>query len=110
VDAGADPRGLNEDGSTVIMSAVESESRELVVYLLDLGLDINDRSKSGTTPLHVAAMSCDEDFVEFLIGLGANVNAFDGRETPMDAALFMENLGVYRVLKKYDGVLGVDVQ
>ena len=76
VKAGADPKGANPDGETVLMTASRSGSVEAVKTLLALGADPN--AKEGwfeQTAVMWAAANNDAAVVNTLVENGAQVNA-----------------------------------
>lgn len=59
--------------SNVLHSAAESNSFELVKYLVDKKVDINRRTHSGQTPIMVACANGNLEIVEYLYEKGANI-------------------------------------
>lgn len=76
------------------------KGREILMYLLKHGANINDKSFEGKTPLHAWASSptAEEDVPE-LLKLGANVNAQDYEgNTPLHDAVFNSSVGLFYAL------------
>jgi len=67
--------------------ACESGSKDLVVYLVKLGANINKENWKGEIPLFIACFSGNKDLVEYLVKHGANINK--------------ENKRIYNKLKFY---------
>lgn len=76
LQAGADPKSINSNGSPSLFSAAEYwKGAATIQYHLDAGVDPNTTNTEGATALHVAAESGILATVKLLIVRGANVNA-----------------------------------
>lgn len=65
----------SQTGKTLLHYAVDARKKEIVLLLLDKGLDVNAADKNGLTPLHTGISNME--IVRMLIAKGANVNAVD---------------------------------
>lgn len=76
IAGGADIHARTDVGRTSLYLAAEnSESLELVAYLLELGADVNSRDAGGWSPLHGAAAWCQNlAVIELLLEQGADIN------------------------------------
>jgi len=75
-----DPNLIYEKDSlddTILHCAVDSDSKELVEFLLNKGIDINNTGGLGMTPLYLAIDHGFYDIAELLINKGANINFKD---------------------------------
>eukprot|EP01063_Lacrimia_lanifica_P002215 TRINITY_DN11152_c0_g1_i1.p1 TRINITY_DN11152_c0_g1~~TRINITY_DN11152_c0_g1_i1.p1 ORF type:complete len:472 (+),score=148.07 TRINITY_DN11152_c0_g1_i1:172-1587(+) len=77
-------------GGHHLVSAVRARDRELMVQLIEVGVDLNARDREGFTPLIEAASCGAADLVEELLVKGAEVDlaADTGCTALMTAALF----------------------
>lgn len=76
---------VDPDGWTPLHHAVESDSAEEVIELLEKGADVNAKNKYGSTPLHLAARSGFIGVARVLLQYGAddsikNKYSFTARE------------------------------
>lgn len=87
VTIAADINDENLDGAegTCLQQAVNSKSIEVVDWLLDHGLDVND-SRTGRTALFAACSDLDLPMVKLLISRGADVNLPSYGCTPLATA------------------------
>ena len=89
LNAGANLASFDHEGFSAIHNAVDNQHHDVVVKLLDAGVDVNLRIKppaedEGDTPLHRACTRLDLDMVKILIERGADVNALsDNSSTPL---------------------------
>jgi ankyrin repeat protein len=82
--------------SPIAVIRPNKKGREILMYLLKHGANINDRNFEGQTPLHtwVSSPTAEED-VPQLLKLGANVNAQDYEgNTPLHTAVFSSSVGL----------------
>jgi ankyrin repeat protein len=105
IDAGADPTTAEPNGLTTLLAVTagpeippltvverempeEPDAIEAIVFLLDLGVEINARDVFGATALHTVAKRGFVSVADFLIEQGAAINAPDNKGlTPLDYAL-----------------------
>jgi len=81
-----------------------------MVYLADLGANVNARSRLGFSPLHEAVRNESPHAARILLSLGARVNSrSDDEKTPLDILSFdsehREELNT--LLRKHGGVRGL---
>jgi len=80
------PDAKNAEGQTPMHSAASAGSIEVVKFLLDLGVDIDEPNDAGVTPLSYAADNGHEAVVKLLLETGkVNVNSKDSEygRTPL---------------------------
>lgn len=66
-------KGVSPKGQALLHIAIEKGEFDLLKYLLDKGLNINQTNTDGYTPLHFAAMnSKDTGMLQFLVNNGAD--------------------------------------
>jgi ankyrin repeat protein len=104
----SDPSLLNardKDGSTALHCATWKDNRDVVVFLLGAGADINAHNENdhwGTTPLHAAAHANHTAVAQLLLDAGANVNATDmNGQTPLFHTTFHKATAVAKLLTKH---------
>ncbi len=89
LNAGGDPASFDSEGFSGIHNAVDNQYHDVVVKLLDAGVDVNLRFKppseeNGETPLHRACARLDLEMVKILVGRGADINALsEDSSTPL---------------------------
>lgn len=74
LNAGADPKIVDNDGVTCLMSAASQGHTEAVKLFLHIGLDVNAVAKSGGTSLMFAAGAGHNETTKILIENKADVN------------------------------------
>jgi hypothetical protein len=91
VDAGVDLGLRNETGGSLLHSASQGGSAEVVARLLEEGFDPNERDHYGREPLHYAAEMGRQDVARLLLDHGAGIDARSlGGETPFNTAQWVE--------------------
>lgn len=76
IDSGADINQKFEEGTTVLMLAVDMGANpQAIQALLDKGADVNAKKDYGETVLHSAAYQDNPKIIEVLVKNGADVNA-----------------------------------
>ena len=68
---------IYKNGWTPLHESAYKGYKEVVVFLVAQGADVNAQDKSRETPLHWAVFRGHKEVVEFLVKKGANVNAQD---------------------------------
>jgi len=79
IDEGRDPNGLDERGTSVLSSAVQSRDIRLVQLVLAAGVDVDRVDADGENLLLYAVRKNDIDAVRILVAANANVNVVKGR-------------------------------
>uniref|UniRef100_A0A8C5XLP2 26S proteasome non-ATPase regulatory subunit 10 n=1 Tax=Microcebus murinus TaxID=30608 RepID=A0A8C5XLP2_MICMU len=77
----------DQDSRTALHWAWSAGHTEIVEFLLQLGVPVNDKDDAGWFPLHIAASAGWDEILKALLGKGAQVNAVNqnGR-TPLHYA------------------------
>lgn len=74
VNAGANPNFPNKRKLTAVSSSVESGNKNIFLYLLSKGGDLNTVNENGRTLLHLASMKGHIDIMKELFSLKLNIN------------------------------------
>jgi hypothetical protein len=89
----------NEGNGSLLHSASQGGSAEIVARLLDAGFDPNERDRYGRTPLHYAAELGREEAAQMLLARGADVDARSmSGETAFNTAQWVERAGMAQLL------------
>lgn len=72
-----DLKCCDDDGMTPLLWAADRGYNDILIYILDQGIDINHQDKDGQTALHYAVSCEHENIINTLIGRGANVQVKD---------------------------------
>ncbi len=106
---------IHEAIQTSDMRLNNSEKKEMIQFLMEQGVDINQPNKYGRTPLMEAAIKDNAEIVEYLIHQGADIYALDNDDksawmlapkTKFDirgGSLIIQEEGAQHILSKYDG-------
>ena len=96
------------DGSTALHCAVWKGNRDIVVFLLEAGANVNTHNHNehwGTTPLHAAAHANQTAIIPLLIEAGADMNAKDMNDkTPLYHTTFHNAAAAAKILARYGAV------
>lgn len=65
----------DQDSRTALHWACSAGHTEIVEFLLQLGVPVNDKDDAGWSPLHIAASAGRDEIVKALLVKGAHVNA-----------------------------------
>jgi ankyrin repeat protein len=109
--AGADVNAAEEDGSTILMWAIEGRQTELALELIEAGADASAVNRRGVSPIYLAARSGDAEVVEALLARGVDANtALPEGETVLMTAAKAGNADVVRALLEGGGndLLGLE--
>jgi ankyrin len=75
------------DDATLLHLAVGQNHKDLVLYLLEQGANVNAVTKSRLTSLHMAAQNANITIAVMLLTHGATINPIDSKGwTPLDRA------------------------
>ncbi|XP_057336426.1 ankyrin-3-like [Microplitis mediator] len=73
---------------SLLHTAVQNNSLEMVSLLLETGLDVNEYDDDRSAPIHYAAMAHNNDILQLLLDYGADINAKNQHgNTPVFLAL-----------------------
>ncbi len=87
-----------EGGQALLFEALRGEQKQMVLLLIDNGVDVNVKEQCFS-PLHCAAQQGHAEIAELLIAKGANPNAIDMMgETPLHTAVLGGHKDVVMVL------------
>ncbi|MGW8283955.1 MAG: ankyrin repeat domain-containing protein, partial [Gemmatimonadota bacterium] len=99
VNAGVELDLRNENDGSLLHSASQGGSAEIVARLLEEGFDPNERDRYGRTPLHYAAEMGRQDVAQILLGHGAEIDARSlSGETAYNTAVWVEREDMVRFL------------
>ncbi|KAL6036600.1 hypothetical protein STEG23_016663, partial [Scotinomys teguina] len=77
----------DQDSRTPLHWACSAGHTEIVEFLLQLGVPVNDKDDAGRSPLHIAASAGQDEIVKALLVEGAQVNAVNQNDcTPLHYA------------------------
>jgi ankyrin repeat protein len=66
------PDTIDSNGNSFLSLAVQSNSFQIVNYLINSGASVNSQNKSNNTPLHYALSFHNYEIADMLIKSGAN--------------------------------------
>ena len=93
-----DMKDVRRNGGWTLLH-LSFNSRELVEYLIEKGLDIEARSDSQWTPLHSQAYGGHKDGVELLLEHGADIEAKHAYDmTPLVSSVRWDRIDVAKLL------------
>ena len=72
-----DPETKDKDGNSLLNIAVQSNSFQIVNYLLNVGASPNTQNNKNNTPLHYALTFHNYEIADILIKRGANEKALN---------------------------------
>ncbi len=92
---------IEVDGVSALSSAIESDNKEIIEYLIDTKADINYMDSQGHSPLHIAALnSADNKIVKSLLKAGGDPNLHNGSGvTPLVCAIESDNESVRMLIE-----------
>jgi len=74
VDSGIDLEKRDKSfGFTPLLAATSKQNKEMVLYLLEKGANVNAKSRSGGTPLKIAARGNNPEILKIIIKNGADL-------------------------------------
>lgn len=71
LSAGADVNEKEDDGTTMLMAAVQGEEFDMVKLLLSSGAEVNVQDENGKTALNIAQETGNEEIIKLLKSAGA---------------------------------------
>jgi ankyrin repeat protein len=111
----ADADQADRDGSTLLMMAAASGSREMAQFLLDRGANIDAANRYGMTPLSLAAGQRDQKVVRLLLARGASRKSAPEAQGPLASATVSGRIDLVRMLLQRgadihkDGVIALGI-
>ena len=90
----------DENQMTALHLATRNNMENSVIYLLNLGVDVNARDKNGFTALHYAVKNSQIRIIKKLIQRGADVNAADYRKNKTPIKLAKNNREIMEIFRK----------
>ncbi|MBQ9419431.1 MAG: ankyrin repeat domain-containing protein [Synergistaceae bacterium] len=101
LDSGANPNARNNNNTTALMTAAQSNhDAKVIEALLDAGAELEARNHKGNTALHFAAMENNPEVVKILCERGADIEALNhDKKTPLDYARSNRTLNDTEVLQ-----------
>jgi hypothetical protein len=89
-------------GDIALITAINEEYKDMVVFLIKNGADVNIQDDNKNTPLIWASNYGDKEIVEILLKNGADFNLKNiFNETALKKASFYEYKEIIKLLKKY---------
>ena len=107
VENGADINATSETTGEGIMHEVAANwDKEVAVFLLKRGVDIDLKDKDGRTPLHVAASTNHSEMIEWLVEQGAELEARTNveKQTPLHHAARYDSILAIQALTEKGGM------
>ncbi|XP_014650827.1 PREDICTED: 26S proteasome non-ATPase regulatory subunit 10 isoform X2 [Ceratotherium simum simum] len=91
----------DQDSRTALHWACSAGHTEIVEFLLQLGVPVNDKDDAGWSPLHIAASAGRDEIVKALLGKGAQIAVMllEGGANP-DAKDHYEATAMHRAAAK----------
>lgn len=84
---------------TPIQLAVLENKPEMVEFLADIGIDLNERTRTGFTPLHLAVIQRNINILNVLLKKRAEVEVRDINDnTPLHVACWLGDLKIVSIL------------
>lgn len=102
-----DPKLLNacDDSQSLLHIAARSGHKEVVLFLLDAGINVNAENDWKQTALHYAARKGYQEIVQILLDNKSHVNGrTKAGDTPLDLAETYEHTGIVNLLKARGGI------
>ena len=91
---------LTKEGMNPILYASKNKNLKLVLYLIDLGANINSQNDNGKTCLHFAVLNNDEKIVKHLLIRGINKNILDDKNiNAYNLAVILKHENLIKILK-----------
>ncbi len=107
IEALDEPIVLDGYGNSFLMHAIFKRRYEIMMYLLNRGVDPNMRNSFQVAPIHLATFAGDHIATVALIEAGADPNLRDGNgNTPLMYAALSGNVNLAKRVVDYGGELG----
>ena len=90
----------DDNQMTALHLATLKNMENSVIYLLNLGIDVNLRDKDGNTALHYAVKKKQTRIIKKLIQRGADVNAADYKRNKTPIMLAKNNKEIMEIFRK----------
>ena len=93
--------GAKHEATPLLLLAArhDSEDRDIVRFLVELGADLDSKDTTGDTPLIIATRRGNHRLVHHLVENGANVNTRNSKgESPLDVASTVGALQIEQLL------------
>ncbi len=85
---GANIKYIDIAGDTLLHIAISNKNNDVILPLINKGIDINIGNKNNLTPLHIAVINRDIDLIKLLLSKGAKTDIKDSKgKTAIDYAL-----------------------
>jgi ankyrin repeat protein len=75
LDAGANPKSVLKDGTSIVAAAVATDNVPFAMTVVARGTDLTQRDSQGRQLVHVAAQSGNAELVKAVLSKGVDVNA-----------------------------------
>ncbi|XP_059141189.1 putative ankyrin repeat protein RF_0381 [Physella acuta] len=94
----ADINLVDEDGSCLLIKAVQSKQIEIVNFILEKKVNIDQADDSQSTALHYACKSKNLEIVKLLVNAGAKVEFLNNENlTPFSEACKQSQIGIMKI-------------
>ena len=102
LNAGANPNATNNNNTTALMMAAQTNRDPKVAeILIDSGAELEARNHNGNTALHFAAMENIPEVVKVFLDKGADIEALNHeKKMPFQYALYNKNLNSSEIMKR----------
>uniref|UniRef100_A0A0G2JZI5 Proteasome 26S subunit, non-ATPase 10 n=1 Tax=Rattus norvegicus TaxID=10116 RepID=A0A0G2JZI5_RAT len=89
----------DQDSRTALHWACSAGHTEIVEFLLQLGVPVNEKDDAGWSPLHIAASAGRDEIVKALLIKGAQVNAVNQNGcTPLHYAASKNSIMITKIV------------
>jgi ankyrin repeat protein len=98
LDNGVDLFAVDDDGISVLDTAIKFKRKDVVKLCIERGADVNVTTrKSGILPVMLAACFSDTEMMQMLLDAGADINAVD--KSGMSALDYARKLGQKKMVE-----------
>jgi len=104
LDEGLDPDKEDDEGNTLLMSAIRAGRAEVVSLLIERDADVNSPNDEGVTPLMLSVLSGELQIAEIIGEHGGDVSDQDRirKKTALMLAVERGDRGLVRLLLSYE--------